>query len=231
MLSTWGESMKVIVFGATGMIGQGVLIECLKDPAITKVLAVGRKPNGRVDPKLEEILHADFDDLSPIADRLAGYDACFFCLGISSVGLDEAAYTRITYDIPLAIAALLLKSTPAMTFIYLSGGGADSSEQGRVMWARVKGKAENAVERLPFKAKFAFRPAYVHPTEGVSTAHNPYGWLYKVFGPLYPLLAKSKKNVTSTDRVGRAMIRAAREGYGKFIVECADINALGVQTA
>lgn len=192
--------MKVMIFGATGMIGQGVMRECLLDPDITKVLAVDRKATRKSDPKLEELVHADFFDFAPIKGRLAGYDACFFCLGISSAGMSEQDYHRTTYEIPLAVASALVEIDPQMTFIYLSGGGSDSSEQGRVMWARVKGEAENAVQKMPFAAKYAFRPGFVQPMAGVSTQHNPFRALYKVLSPIYPLLKLSKGFVTSTDR-------------------------------
>ncbi len=151
--------MKVIIFGATGMVGQGVLIECLRDPDVTQVLTVGRSVTGQQNPKLREIAHKDFLDFSSIEEDMAGYDACFFCLGVSSIGMDEERYRRLTYDITLAAAHTLARLNPGMTFTYVTGAGADSTEQGRVMWARVKGKTENDLLKLPFKAAYMFGPA------------------------------------------------------------------------
>ena len=158
------RTMKVILTGATGMVGEGVLLECLDNPAIGEVLAVNRKPAGRTHPKLRDIIHADFFDPAPLAGAVAGYDACFFCLGVSSVGMDAAHYKRATYDLTLGVAQVLAQANPAMTFCYITGKGTDSSEQGRVMWARVKGRTENALLKLPLKA-YMFRPGLIQPLQ------------------------------------------------------------------
>ena len=159
--------MKVILFGATGMVGQGVLRECLLDPGVERVLAVGRSPTGQQHAKLRELLHEHFLDFSNVEAELTGYDACFFCLGVSSVGMDAERYRHLTYDITLAAASTLAKLNPGMTFIYVTGRGTDSTEQGRLMWARVKGKTENDLLKLPFKAAYMFRPAGIQPLHGV----------------------------------------------------------------
>ncbi len=161
--------MKVILFGATGMVGQGVLRECLLDPEVETVLAVGRSSTGQQHAKLQEILHKDLEDLSRIENKLSGYDACFFCLGVSSAGLNEQQYRRVTYDLTIAAAKVLVRLNPAMTFIYVSGAGTDSTERGRMMWARVKGQTENALLQMPFRAAYMFRPAYIQPLHGIKT--------------------------------------------------------------
>jgi uncharacterized protein YbjT (DUF2867 family) len=159
--------MKVILFGATGMVGQGVLRECLLDPGVESVLAVGRSPTGQRNAKLREILHDNFFDFSAIESGLAGFEACFFCLGVSSVGMSEQSYRHLTYDLTLAAATTLSKLSPGMVFIYVTGQGTDSTEQGRLMWARVKGKTENDLRKLPFKAAYMFRPAAIQPLHGI----------------------------------------------------------------
>jgi uncharacterized protein YbjT (DUF2867 family) len=218
--------MKVIVFGATGMVGQGVLRECLRDPTVEAVLVVGRTATGRHDGKLAEIVHADFLDFSTVEDRFAGYDACFFCLGVSSAGMSEDAYRRVTYDFTLAAARSLARVRPGMTFIYVSGTGTDSSERGRVMWARVKGRTENALLELPLQA-YMFRPGYIQPAPGTKSKTRLYRVLYAVTTPLYPLLKRLAPNqVTSAEQVGRAMIRIAQRGAGKRILYNREINAI-----
>jgi uncharacterized protein YbjT (DUF2867 family) len=219
--------MKVLLFGASGMVGQGVLRECLLDADVERVLSVVRARTGQNDPKLRELVHKDFFDFSGIEDDLAGYDACFFCLGVSSAGMKEADYRRIIYDITLAAARLLLRVNPAMTFIYVSGLGTDSSEQGRTMWARVKGKTENDLLRLPFKAAYMFRPGGIVPLHGVKSKTRIYQALLTVFGPLMPLLYRLlPQYVTTTEQIGRAMLRAAKNGAPKSILETADINQM-----
>lgn len=218
--------MNVIILGATGMVGQGVLRECLLDPEIEKVLVVGRSPVGQESPKLIEIIHRDFLDFAGIEDQFAGYDACFFCLGVSSAGMSEDNYKRVTYDTTMA-AARSLAQQPNMTFIYVSGLGTDSSERGRTMWARVKGKTENDLLKLPFKAAYMFRPAYIQPLHGIKSKTKIYRVTYAVMAPLFPLWKLLfPHHVTTTEQVGRAMIKVAREGFGKPILENPDINRL-----
>ncbi|MBF5042122.1 NAD-dependent epimerase/dehydratase family protein [Aggregicoccus sp. 17bor-14] len=220
--------MKVILFGATGMVGQAVLRECLLAPDVEQVLAVGRSPTGQEHPKLRELQHRDFTDFAPVASELAGYDACFFCLGVSSAGMSEAEYRRVTYDFTLAAAETLVKVSPAMTFVYVSGAGTDSSERGRSMWARVKGQTENALLRLPFRAAFMFRPGYIQPLHGIKSKTPLYRALYTVMGGLYPVWRTVfPKYVCTSEQVGRAMLRVAREGARTPIVENAEIARLG----
>lgn len=217
----------MILFGATGMIGQGVLHECLEDTAITEVLSLVRRPSGVEHGKLRELVHDDFFDYSKIEARLNGYDACFFCLGVSSAGMKEPEYRRMTYDLTMAAAEALARLNPSMTFCYVSGLGTDSSERGRSMWARVKGKTENDLLKLPFSAAFMMRPGYVQPGKGVRSKTAMYQFFYTLLGPLYPLWrALFPGIVTTTANVGRAMIRVAREGYERPILEVRDINAL-----
>lgn len=216
--------MKVIIFGATGMVGQGVLRECLLDSYIEAVLTVGRSAIDLQHKKLRGIVHNDFNDLSAIEDSLSGYDACFFCLGVSSVGLKEEEYLRVTYDITMTVAHTVVKLNPEMIFIYVSGASTDSTEKGRVMWARVKGKTENALLRLPFKAAYMFRPGYIQPLHGVVSKTKLYRVLYTGLGVLYPILKRLfPYNVTTTEILGRAMIRVAKEGALNSIIESKDI--------
>lgn len=216
--------MKVVLFGATGMVGQGVLRECLRDAEVERVLVIGRRSIGNQNEKIREILHRDFLDFSSIADQLSGYDACFFCLGISSVGMNERDYYHMTYEFTMAAAQVLAKQNPGMTFIYVSGAGTDSTEKGRLAWARVKGKTENTLFKLPFKA-YAFRPGYVQPLDGIKAKTKLYSVLYSVVGALYPLLRTVfPKYVTTTEQVGRAMICVAKKGSPKRLLENDDIN-------
>jgi uncharacterized protein YbjT (DUF2867 family) len=217
--------MKVILFGATGMVGQGVLRECLGDPDVTGVLAIGRSPTGKSHAKLREVLHDNFMDFSTIESQLAGYEACFFCLGVTSVGLTEERYRHFTYEITLAAATTLAKLNPGIVFVYVTGAGTDSTEQGRVMWARVKGKTENDLLKLPFKAAYMFRPAAIQPLHGVRSKTAWVQAIYAVAAPLLTLLNKmAPKYVTTTEQVGRAMIRVAKQGYPKSVLESEDIN-------
>jgi uncharacterized protein YbjT (DUF2867 family) len=219
--------MKLILFGATGMVGQGVLRECLRDPEVERVLAVGRAATGVQHEKLHELVHADLYDYSAVAGELAGYDACLFCLGVSAAGMKEADYQRITYDLTLAAATTLVKLNPAMTFIYVSGAGTDSTEKGRTMWARVKGKTENALLALPFKAKYMFRPGFIQPQHGIVSKTRLYRVIYAIVGPLYPILkALFPKLMTTSEKVGRAMVEVAKHGASKPILESVDINAV-----
>ncbi|ODA41623.1 NAD-dependent epimerase/dehydratase family protein [Desulfosporosinus sp. BG] len=217
--------MKVIIFGATGMIGRGVLQECLLDAEVDDVLTVGRSVTGLQHEKLNEILHKDLLNLSAIEGDLAGYEACFFCLGVSSVGMKEQEYQRVTYDITRAVAQTLVKLNTEMTFIYVSGSGTDSTEQGRVMWARVKGKTENALLRLPFKAAYMFRPAFIQPCSGIVSRTKLYRVLYRVLGIFYPILKRLfPQYVTTTEILGRTMIKVAKQGAQTSIIESKDIR-------
>ncbi|MCZ7379455.1 epimerase [Micromonospora sp. WMMC250] len=204
--------MRVAIFGATGMVGQGVLREALLAEDVREVLTVGRRPTGQRDPKLRELTVADVGELASVRADLTGVDACFYCLGVSSLGLDEAAYTRVSYDYPLAAARLLAEVSPQVTFVYVSGVGTDSTGQGRVMWARVKGRTENAImELLP--NGYAARPGFIQPTYGAVSRTRAYRIGYAVTRPLFPVLRRLLPNhVTTTDGIGRAMLRVAREG-------------------
>jgi uncharacterized protein YbjT (DUF2867 family) len=219
--------MKVILFGATGMVGQGCLRECLIDPEVETVLAVGRSPTGVQHAKLREIVHDNFLDFSAIESQLAGYDACFFCLGVSSVGMSEERYRHLTYDLTLAAATPLAKLNPGMVFVYVTGQGTDSTEQGRLMWARIKGKTENDLLKLPFKAAYMFRPAGIQPLHGVKSRTAWVQAIYVVASPLLTWLNRAApKYMTTTEQVGRAMIKVARDGYPKPVLESEDINAI-----
>jgi len=219
--------MKVILFGATGMVGQGVLRECLLDADVESVLAVGRSPTGQRHAKLREIVHDNFLDYSGVESQLAGFDACFFCLGVSSVGMSEERYRHLTYDITMAAARTLAKLNPDMVFTYVTGRGTDSTEQGRLMWARVKGKTENDLLKLPFKAAYMFRPAGIQPLHGVRSKTTWVQAIYVVTAPLLSLLNRTSPNyMTTTEQVGRAMIKVARDGYPRPVLESEDINAV-----
>lgn len=219
--------MNVMLFGATGMVGQGVLRECLRDPSVEQILCVGRTPIGQQHAKLREIVHENLLDLTSIESKLTGYDACFFCLGISSAGMSEATYMHITYDITLAVAHAVIKQSPGLVFIYVSGSGTDSTEKGRVMWARVKGKTENALVRLPFKAVYLFRPGFIKPLHGIKSKTKLYRYAYMLTGPLHPILkALFPRWVTTTEQVGRAMLNAVKRGPTTRYLENRDINEL-----
>jgi uncharacterized protein YbjT (DUF2867 family) len=225
-------TMRAVLFGATGMVGAGVLLECLADPRVASVLAVGRSATGRTHPKLREIAHTDFFNFDPLRSDFASCDACFFCLGVSSVGLGEAEYTRLTYDLTLAAARAMATANAGMTFCYVSGVGTDSTERGRTMWARVKGKTENAILALPFRAAFMFRPGYIQPVKGVRSKTAWYQAMYNVFGPISALLQRLLPNqITTTANLGRAMIAVAASGYSKRILYPGDINALAARDA
>lgn len=215
--------MKIILTGATGMVGEGVLLECLAHPEVEHVLCVSRKPTNRSHPKLKEYIVADFLVLKEEDANLKGYDACFFCAGVSSLGMKEAEYTRITYDITLHFAQVVQRQNPQMSFIYVSGAGTDSSEKGRVMWARIKGRTENDLLKMPFKQLYNFRPAFMKATPGQKNLLP----MYRYIGWLYPLLKAIWPNAVSTLRqVGLAMINATLKGYPKNVLEVRDIKAL-----
>jgi uncharacterized protein YbjT (DUF2867 family) len=218
--------VKVTLFGATGMIGQGVLRECLLAADVENVLAIGRSPVGQRHDKLRELVHRDFMDFSAIDGELAGYDTCFFCLGASSAGMSEPAYRRVTYEFTLSAARALAQRNPGMTFVYVSGQGTDNSGQGRWMWARVKGETENALLALPLQA-YMFRPGFIQPLHGVRSRTRLYRLAYLVAAPLLPLVRRRwPSRVTTTEQVGLAMLHVARQGAPKRVLETADINAL-----
>jgi uncharacterized protein YbjT (DUF2867 family) len=215
--------LKVILTGATGMVGEGVLLECLANPAVDEVLSVSRRPCGHRHPKLHELLVPDFFSLDAVKDELAGYDACFFCAGVSSLGMNEADYAHFTFDLTLHFARTLAPLNPGMTFIYVSGAATDSTEKGRTMWARVKGRTENALLQAGFAHVYNFRPGFMRPTPGqrhVLAAFKFLGWLYPLLHAIAP------NHVSTLRQVALAMIRAAQHGYPTPILEIKDINAL-----
>lgn len=218
--------MNVLLFGATGMVGQGVLRECLADPLISRVQTIGRSGTGVQHPKLQEVVHPDLYNYTSIEGQLTGFDACFFCLGVTSSGMKEADYAHLTYDLTLAAAETLARLNPQMTFIYVSGAGTDSSEKGRIMWARVKGKTENALLRLPFKAAYMFRPGFIQPLDGILSRTRLYRIFYSVSKPILPVLRALLPNqVLTTRQIGRAMIHVARNGFPQKVLESRDIRA------
>jgi uncharacterized protein YbjT (DUF2867 family) len=224
--------MRALIFGGTGMVGSGVLMEALEHEEVTSVVTIGRRATGRSHPRLEEIVHDDFFDYTPVRDRLGEFEACFFCLGVSAAGMTEEEYHRLTYDLTLAAAETLVELNPRMTFCYLSGSGADSSESGRWMWARVRGKIENKLIGMPFKGTYVFRPAFIQPMKGVRSRTRLYAFFYGLLGPLHPLLRRAfPRYVTDSVTVGRAMVRVAGEGHPEAILENWDINALGGEGA
>jgi uncharacterized protein YbjT (DUF2867 family) len=219
-------AMNVLLFGATGMVGQGVLRECLEDRDVQLVQTVGRTITGAQSPKLREIIHADLLHYEPIESRLSGFDACFFCLGVSSAGMAEADYERLTCRLTIAAAETLSRLNPRMTFIYVSGAGTDSSEKGRSMWARVKGRTENALLRMPFAAAYMFRPGIIEPLDGIQSKTASYRVLYTITKPLLPLLRLAFPNyVLTTRQIGQAMLAIAKHGYPKPVLESKDIRA------
>jgi hypothetical protein len=214
--------VRAIITGTTGMVGEGVLHECLQHPDVEKILVINRKPGGYTHAKLEEVIHKDFHNLSAIEGKLKGYNACFFCLGVSSVGMKEPEYKKLTYDLTMHVANTLLKQNPDLTFCYVSGAGTDSTES-KGMWARVKGKTENDLLKLPFKNAFMFRPGLIQPTPGLKNTlkfYNYLGWLIPV------IKAFSANGVTSLKEIGVAMINTVTKGYEKRLLEVPDIKAL-----
>lgn len=221
-------SVKVLLFGGTGMVGQGVLRECLSSTDVHAVVSVGRRSLGAGPEKLEELVLPDVTELGSVEGRIAGCDATFFCLGSTSIGKSEEEYRRLTYDLTLAVARTLVRLNPSMTFVYVSGAGTDSTEKGRAMWARVKGSTENALLRLPFRRAYMFRPGAIQPLHGVRSKTRAYRILYVVLRPLLGLLVwVAPSSVTTSERVGRAMIRVGREGAPRPIVDTREINRLG----
>jgi len=223
--------MRVVIFGASGMVGQGVLLECLDRQTVSSVLVVGRSPCGIEHPKVEEILHRDFTDYGPIKDRLGGLDACFFCLGVSAAGMSEEDYRHVTYDFAISAAEALSRLNPEMVFCYVSGAGTDNSEKGRSMWARVKGMTENRLLKISFKSAHMFRPGYIQPMKGVRSKTRLYQATYTVLAPLYPIWKTLFPGfVTTTEKVGLAMIRVAEGGFPKPLLENRDINVLASES-
>jgi uncharacterized protein YbjT (DUF2867 family) len=216
--------LHVILTGATGMVGEGVLFEALSHPDVERVLVIVRRPSGMSHPKLKEIVHGDFYDLSAIENELVGYNACFFCLGVSSIGMKEEDYRHVTYDLTMSVAKTLSKLNPDMTFCYISGKGTDSSEQGRLMWARVKGKTENDLMKMPFKGVYAFRPGMLRATEGQKNTlkyYKYFAWLYPLLRFLYP------SGVSTLKELGRAMIYVSMHGFDKPVLDVKDIVTVG----
>jgi len=214
--------IKAIITGVTGMVGEGVLHECLQNDLVEQVLVLGRRPYGMTHPKLKEIVHGDLYDLSAVEEQLKGYNTCFFCLGTTSVGKSEEEFTKVTYTLTMHVATTLSRQNPDMTFCYISGSATDSSEKGRVMWARVKGKTENDLMKLPFKKVYNFRPGYMQPTKGLKNT-LPY---YKYVSWLYPFLRLIMPGfVTTLRELALAMIHAAAHGYSKSVLEVRDIVA------
>lgn len=214
--------INVIITGATGMVGEGVLHECLEHPAVESVLVINRRPCGVKHEKLQEIIHGDFSDLSAIEDKLIDYNACFFCSGVSSVGMKEDEYRKLTYNLTLSFAEPLKRLNPEITFNYVSGAGTDSTEKGRTMWARIKGKTENDLLKM-FKSAYMFRPGYIQPTKGLQNAYT----IYKVFAPVYPFLRMLFPNYVGTlEEIGLAMINSVLKGYPERILEIKDIRDL-----
>jgi hypothetical protein len=215
--------IKAIITGVTGMVGEGVLHECLLHEDVQEVLVLGRKSCGIKHPKLKEIVHPDFFNISPIADQLVGYNACFFCLGVSSVGMREPEYFQLTHTLTLYVAETLSFQNPGMTFCYISGAGTDNTEKGRLMWARVKGKTENDLAKLPFKAVYNFRPGILQPTKGLKNTLN----LYKYFGWLAPVIkVVAPRQISTLKELGLAMINTVSKGYEKQTIEVSDIKGL-----
>lgn len=220
-------SIRVIITGATGMVGEGVLHECLHHAEVEKVLIINRKASGFKHPKLEEIVHADFYDLSLVENRLAGYTACFFCLGVSAIGMTEEKYHRITFDLTLNFAQTVLKLNPELIFCYVSGSGTDSTARGKLMWARVKGKTENQLLAMGFNDAYMFRPGFMFPTPGLKNTLKYYrylNWMYPALRKIFPAYVSTLKEL------GIAMIHAATDGYDKSVLEVKDIVALAKST-
>lgn len=219
--------MKIVIFGATGMVGQGALRESLRDPGVQSVLSIVRTASGRQQQKLREITHQDFLDFTSLENELQGLDACLFCLGVSSAGMTEAAYARVSCEFTIAAAKMLLRLNPGISFVYVSGAGTDSTERGRLMWARVKGKTENALLAMPFRAAYMFRPGLIQPLDGITSKTASYRVLYKLTSPLLTLARRFwPQYVTTTEELGLAMLAAAERGTEKRIVEAQQIRGL-----
>jgi len=209
------------------MVGKGVLYVCLEDPRITEIVSVSRSSCGIQHDKLNEVIHKDFMDISPLSAELSGYDACFFCLGVSAAGMNEETYTKLTFSLTSKFASTLLKFNPNMQFCYVTGAGTDSTEKSRMMWARVKGKTENTLLNMGFDKAWMFRPGFIQPMRGIRSKTSWYQFFYNILKPFYGLLQKLPKYVTDTDVVGRAMIEVCHNGYKSSILESVDINEIG----
>lgn len=219
--------MKVVIFGASGMVGQSILRECLLDSQISSILTVGRSALATRQPKHQHLTHANFLDFTPLEKDLKGFDACFYCLGIASAGLTEAAYKKITCDYTLAAAKTFLTVNPRIAFVFISGAGADSSESGCIMWARIKGKTENALFAMQFASVYAIRPAFIQPLHGITSRTRLYRVLYRVFWPFMPFIRLFAPNsIITTQALGKVMIRIARDGAPKRLLESRDIVSL-----
>lgn len=214
--------IKVIITGTTGMVGEGVLLDCLENPKVTKVLCISRKPNGHQHPKMEELIQGDISDLKEVENQLGGYDACFFCAGVSSMGISKEEYEHTTYELTLKFANTIARLNPKMTFTYVSGQGTDSSEKGRSHWARVKGKTENDLKKLAFKQVFAYRPGFMKPTAKnslhVIPAYNYLDWTYPIGRKIYP------NGFNTLEEVARSMVNVSAEGYNGFILNGKEIT-------
>jgi uncharacterized protein YbjT (DUF2867 family) len=223
------NAIKVIITGSTGMVGKGVLLECLKNPLVSHVLVINRQPVNIEHPKLKEIIHSNFFDLSSIKQELSGYNACFFCLGVSAFRMKEEDYRHVTYDLTMHFAETLIALNPELTFCYVTGQGSDSTEKGSLMWARIKGKTENALLAMPFKGAYMFRPGYIHPMHGIKSRTALYNAFYVVLKPLYPVIkALLPNSVTTNEAIGKAMIAVAVKNEPKHILDPIDINRLAV---
>jgi nucleoside-diphosphate-sugar epimerase len=219
--------MKVIITGSTGMVGKGVLLECIDDPGVEKVLLINRNPIGMSHPKIEEVIHKDFSDFLAIKNQMNGYDVCYHCMGVSSVGMSESEFNKFTFELTKALASVLYSVQPNMVFFYVSGMGTDSSEKGKVMWARVKGKTENMILNMGFKDAYVFRPGAIIPERGIKSRTKLYNIFYILFRPFFPLM-KRIKSVTTTSKVGRAMINLYRHPQVNKHIEGEDINRVAL---
>lgn len=221
------DKIRAVIFGATGMVGEGVLHQALQDAHVESVLVIGRRSCNLRHQKLKELIHHDFYDYSAIEDQLRGFNACFFCLGVSSIGMNEKEYSRVTYDLTMCAARTLVRLNPGMTFCYVSGVGTDSTEKGRSMWARVKGKTENDLTKLPFRSVYAFRPGFIKPIKGLKNTLS----FAKVLGPIYPMLnLLFPKYVCTLEDLGLAMIQAVRTGSPNRILGNEDVARLAKAT-
>jgi uncharacterized protein YbjT (DUF2867 family) len=218
--------MKVVITGSSGMVGEGVLQECIESTAVKEILVVNRKTANSKNPKIKEVVIKDFFNLGEIAQNMKGYDACFFCIGTSAVGKDEETYTKITYDLTLNFAETFLEQNKNSIFCYVTGAGTDSTEQGRTMWARVKGRTENKLLAMPFKSAFMFRPGYIQPLKGVTSSTNWYSLIYKLFSPVYLILKHFPSTATNTVNIGKSMIEVAKGNYSRNILGNKEINEL-----
>jgi uncharacterized protein YbjT (DUF2867 family) len=219
--------MRVIITGSTGMVGKGTLLEAIRSSDVTSILLVNRQPVGMAHPKITEVIHADFFNLEAIRSQLKGYDACLFCLGVSSVGMKEDQYRKLTFDLTIGFAKVLLEENPGMTFCYISGKSTDGTEKGGLMWARVKGETENTLLRMGFRRAYMFRPGFIQPFDGVKAKAGVVNVMYAVFRPFYFLMKRMPGVVTNTRTLGRAMIRVAKDGYEMAVLESVDINKMG----